>query len=253
MKKMGTKVKDYYDVNYGYFLSEKISNVYENFDEEHFISLLKPELETLSFNNRQILLAESLKSTIQLNYDDTIYIFTKILGDEIEGSLGMFTQGWWLWPLSKYVELYGYNNFEVSTTFSKELTKRFTGEYCMRPLIESFPQRSMDLLLEWSLDDNKRIRRCASECLRIRLPWAKKMYIALEWFDTYKQILTNLKDDTDKTIQKSVANNLNDLYKESPELFEEIIDSWKDENVTKACTWIINHGSRTKRKVNLLS
>ncbi|OQJ72026.1 hypothetical protein BMS77_05700 [Leuconostoc pseudomesenteroides] len=120
----------------------------------------------------------------------------------------------------------------------------------MRPIIESFPQRSMDLLLEWSLDDNKRIRRCASECLRIRLPWAKKMYIALEWFDTYKQILTNLKDDTDKTIQKSVASNLNDLYKESPELFEEIIDSWKDENVTEACTWIINHGSRTKRKTN---
>ena len=245
---MGTKVKDYYDVNYGYFLAEKIATEFESFDTEYFISLLKPELETLDFNKRQILLAESLKSTINLNYRDTISIFTKILGDEINGSLGMFTQGWWLWPLSKYVELYGYNDFEVSTSFSKELTKRFTSEYCMRPIIESFPEGSMNLLLEWSLDDNKRVCRCASECLRIRLPWAKKMYIVLDWFDIYTQILSNLKDDADKTIQKSVANNLNDLYKESPQLFDEIVNSWSDGNITKECKWIINHGSRTKRK-----
>ena len=245
---MGTKVKDYYDIEYGQFLSEKIKSAYPKFNETYFMSLITPELEILEFNNRQILLAESLKNTMNLSYEDTIAIFQQILGPELEGSLGMFTEGWWLWPFGKYVELYGNSNFDISTSFSKELTKRFTSEFCMRPIIQTYPEKSMNLLLKWSVDENKRVRRLAMECLRIRLPWAKKLYVALDYFDIYKEIMTNLKDDTDKTIQKSVANNLNDLYKEYPLEFEEVIDGWKNGEMSKACLWIIRHGSRTKDK-----
>ena len=153
-------------------------------------------------------------------------MFEKILGPELEGSLGMFTEGYWLWPVGKYVELFGGKNFEVSAAFSKELTKRFTSEYCMRTIIKSYPEQSMELLLRWSKDPNKRVRRLASECIRIRLPWAKKMYAALEYFDEYFVLLTTLKDDADKTPPKSVANNLHDLYKEAPDTFAFIVSSW---------------------------
>ena len=160
----------------------------------------------------------------------------------------MFTEGYWLWPLGKYVELYGHNHFQVTTDFSKALTKRFTGEFCMRPVIEQYPQKAMNLLIAYSKDQNKRVRRLSSECIRIRLPWAKKLYTALDYFNEYSIILTNLKDDTDKTIQKSVANNLNDLYKEDSEKFEYIISKWQSQNISKACLWIIKHGSRINKK-----
>lgn len=242
------KFKDYYDKEYSYFLAKKFESVYPEFKTDEFIALLA-KLETLTFNDRQELIATALKEVLPLTYEETIQLFTKILGPELEGSLGMFTEGYWLWPLGKYVELYGTTNFEVSTAFSKELTKRFTGEFCMRPLIKSQPEKAMQLLLEWSVDDNQRVRRLASECIRIRLPWAKKMYVALDYFEDYQKILTNLKDDTDKSIQKSVANNLNDLYKDSPEKFEEIISAWSTEPLSKECQWIIKHASRTKRKL----
>ncbi|MDB0438515.1 DNA alkylation repair protein [Clostridioides difficile] len=245
---MAKKVKDYYDLEYVNFLAEKIKSVYPEFIIDKFFSLTRPTIELLEFNQRQELLANALKESIHLNYSNTINVFEKILGPELEGSLGMFTEGYWLWPIGKYVEKFGGENFEVSTTFSKELTKRFTSEYCMRTIINNFPEQSMALLLEWSKDSNKRVRRLASECIRIRLPWAKKMYVALEYFDTYFELLSNLKDDTDKTIQKSVANNLNDLYKEEQEKFELIISSWQTENITKECQWIIKHASRTKNK-----
>lgn len=245
---MGTKVKDYYTCEYATDLAQKIAQVYPTFASELFLSLLSPTLEQLEFNDRQVLLAQALKESIPLGYSETIQIFQQILGPELEGSLGMFTEGYWLWPLGKYVELYGDTDFETSTSFSKELTKRFTGEFCMRPIIAAFPEKSMALLLEWSVDENKRVRRLASECLRIRLPWAKKMFVALEHFDAYSELLTNLKDDPDKTIQKSVANNLNDLYKEDAEKFDLILSSWKMPGMTKECAWIINHASRTKRK-----
>lgn len=245
---MGMKVKDYYDCDYAQELAQKIVLVYPEFQIDHFLSRLTPTLEQLKFNDRQTLLAQALKESIPLSYPETIRIFTRILGPELEGSLGMFTEGYWLWPIGKYVELYGAQDFEISTAFSKELTKRFTSEYCMRPIIVAFPEKSMALLLEWSLDENKRVRRLASECLRIRLPWAKKMTTALDYFDIYAKLLTNLKDDPDKTTQKSVANNLNDLYKEDITKFDTIVSSWKTPDMTKECAWIIKHGSRTKRK-----
>lgn len=100
------------------------------------------------------------------------------------------------------------------------------------------------ILKQWSRDSNERVRRLSGECLRIRLPWAKKLYTALEFFDDYVEILSNLKDDNDKYIQKSVANNLNDLYKEDPEKFCIIVDTWKKETMTKQCEWVIRHASR---------
>lgn len=39
--------------------------------------------------------------------------------------------------------------------------------------------------------------------------------------------------DMHKLNQKNVANNLNDLYKDNPEKFEEIIDSWSNGKMTK--------------------
>lgn len=242
------KHKDHYDMNYGKDLAKKIIGAYPEFESDKFIELLSPTLENLEFNDRQVLIAESLKASMNLDYPHAIQVFESILGPELEGSLGMFTEGFWLWPIGKYVELYGAEYFELSTNFSAELTKRFTGEYSMRPVILRYPKESMELLLQWSIGDNKRVRRLASECIRIRLPWAKKMYIALEYFDEYVELLTNLKDDTDKTIQKSVANNLNDLYKEDVEKFEYIISLWTSDEMSKESQWIIKHGSRTKEK-----
>ena len=72
--------------------------------------------------------------------------------------------------------------------------------------------------------------------------------MVLDYFDEFTAILTNLKDDADKSIQKSVANNLNDLYKEDPEKFESVIEAWQEKELSPSCAWIIKHASRTKNK-----
>ena len=247
---MAKKIKDYYDLAYAEELSQKIQKATAAFDQHRFMDLVKDQLKSLEFGQRQELLAASIKKSLPLSYPESLAVFEDILGPELETSLGMFSEGYWLWPIGKYVELFGGQDFEASAAFSKELTKRFTGEFSMRPLLANFPSKTMALLLDWSKDENKRVRRLASECMRIRLPWAKKLTIVLEHFETFKIILTNLKDEADKTIQKSVANNLNDLYKEDKDKFEEIISSWQEKEVSPACAWIIKHASRTKNKQN---
>lgn len=241
---MAKKLKEYYDILYLEDLSNKLMAVTDCFDRKKFFELTKDKIDELEFNARQELIAHALKASFDIEYPVLLSVFSQILGKELRGNSGAFSEGWWLWPIGKYVELYGEEYFEESIAFSKELTKRFTSEYCMRPLIKKYPIKSLEILKEWSQDEHERVRRLSSECLRIRLPWSKKLYTALDYFEDYFEILDHLKNDSDKYIQKSVANNLNDLYKEAPARFEWILSKWKSENPSKECEWIMKHGSR---------
>lgn len=245
---MAEKLKDYYNAEYLEELADRIGAVCEAFDRALFREETAGAIGNLEFNDRQELIARALRTSIPLSYEETIQVFSKILGAELRGNSGAFSEGWRLWPIGKFVELYGDEYFDISIAFSKELTKRFTSEFCMRPLIRKDPEKALAILTEWSTDRHERVRRLSSECLRIRLPWAKKLYTALEYFDRYAKILTNLKDDGDKYIQKSVANNLNDLYKEAPEKFYALIEEWQRGEVGKECAWVIKHGSRNVGK-----
>lgn len=129
----------------------------------------------------------------------------------------------------------------------KELTKRFTGEYAIRPLLKEHSEEVIDELITWTSDENVHVRRLASEGIRIRLPWSPKLLVALDQFEKYTTILTNLKEDPEKFVQKSVGNNLNDLYKEAPEKAEIIITQWRKTGQSKAQEWIIKHGMRNQK------
>ena len=81
------------------------------------------------------------------------------------------------------MERHGNEDWKASLAFLKELTKRFTGEYAIRPLLKEHPQEVMKELIDWSKDPNVHVRRLACEGVRIRLPWSEKIYVALDEFD----------------------------------------------------------------------
>jgi 3-methyladenine DNA glycosylase AlkC len=64
---------------------------------------------------------------------------------------------------------------KISLNFIKELTKRFTGEYAIRPLLATKPKETIKTTVKWSKDENVHVRRLASEGVRISLPWSKKI------------------------------------------------------------------------------
>ncbi len=245
---MGKKLKEYYDSDYAKMLSEKIERVTDKFNSKKFIRETSQAIEGREFSERQEIFAKALDACITGTYEDKISIFFKILGPELEQAEGMFTHGWWLWPIGRYVELFGMENSKLSLEFIYELTKRFTGEFAMRPIISANPGKTLKVVLRWSRDENVHVRRLASECLRIGLPWAKKSFSAVREFDLYKKILSNLKSDKEKFVQKSVGNNLNDLMKEDPALANEIISEWENDNPGKETLWIIKHGRRSLNK-----
>ena len=241
------KHKDYYNDDYIFSLSQKILAVMPDFDEKNFCHSLIGRLDDKELFARLDCIVDAMQKSMPDDYSKNIQAFFNVLGPELEKAEGMFNLGWWLWPIGRYVERYGNENWTLSLSFLKELTKRFTGEFAVRPLLRNHPREVMDELIKWTLDENVHVRRLASEGVRIRLPWSKKLYTALDEFERYTKILTNLKDDPERFVQKSVGNNLNDLYKEDPRKADFIISQWVQSGQSKAQEWIIRHGRRNQK------
>lgn len=245
---MAKKFKDYYDIDCAVLIAGKIAAVWPAFDREKFMEILTAKLPEKEFHARQDAFVEAFELTMPQDYETTLSIFSQILGSELQTTEGMFIYGWWLWPVGRFVEKHGTKNFQLSMNFIYELTKRFTGEFAVRPLIAQNPERALQIIHQWSTDSNVHVRRLASEGLRIRLPWAKKSLVAVKYFEIYRTILGNLKSDPEKFVQKSVGNNLNDLMKKFPEKAKEIIAEWEHDNPGKETQWIIKHGLRSERR-----
>lgn len=242
------KHKDYYDDQYVRDFSEKLVFVMPGFAQQAFLHDLLGKLDDKELFARFDCIVDAMEQSMGSDYSENIKAFFQMLGPELKEAKGMFNFGWWLWPVGRYVERHGNEDFELSLSFLKELTKRFTGEFAIRPLLKEHPAEVMDELIVWTKDQNVHVRRLASEGVRIRLPWSQKLLVALDEFERYVAILTNLKDDPEKFVQKSVGNNLNDLYKEAPEKAEMIIAQWERTGQSKAQEWIIKHGMRNRKE-----
>ena len=241
------KHKDHYDDQYVALLSQKLSSVLPQFDPQRFSSDLTGRLDDKELFARFDYIVDAMEKSMDNDYSKNVQAFYSMLGPELSKPEGMFNLGWWLWPVGRYIERNGNKNWKLSLAFLKELTKRFTGEYAIRPLLKEFPKEAMDELIGWASDKNVHVRRLASEGIRIRLPWSQKLFVAIDEFERYKTILTKLKDDPEKFVQKSVGNNLNDLFKEAPEKAEYIIAEWEKTPPSKAREWIIKHGRRNQK------
>ena len=148
------------------------------------------------------------------------------------------------WPLIDYVAEYGLNHPQISLPLLRYLTPLFTAEFAIRPFIEVHPEETYAQLQLWCLDSDEHVRRLASEGCRPRLPWGKQLPKYIADPTPVIRLLENLKDDPADYVRKSVANNLNDIAKDNPEIVIETCERWKKEKVSSR-DWIIRHATRT--------
>lgn len=246
-------LKDYYDGPFTVGLADRIGRFYPQLDQEGFLSYVVPQLDGKEYTQRMGVFVRAFDRYLP-PYPDTLGIFSAMLAGEpeLKSFAVMYSDGTWLAPVGKYVEAHcgaDETYFQKSVDLIRELTTRYTGEFAMRALVQAFPDRGMVVLLAWSRSKNPYVRRCASECMRVRLPWARKMTAAVERFDSYCRVLDNLKNDPNPYVQRSVGNNLNDLYKHDEQKARAIMERWQSESPPETTLRIVRHGMRTARKV----
>ncbi|WP_066630539.1 DNA alkylation repair protein [Labilibacter marinus] len=148
--------------------------------------------------------------------------------------------------LPSYVEQFGIQDTATSVKAMERITQFSSCEFAVRPFIINNQDIMMEQMLNWSMHEHENVRRFSSEGCRPRLPWAMGLPELKKDPAPIMPILENLKDDASEFVRKSVANNLNDISKDHPELVLSIAKRWQGKS--KNTDWIIKHGLRTLLK-----
>jgi 3-methyladenine DNA glycosylase AlkC len=125
-----------------------------------------------------------------------------------------------------------------------QMTKRFTAEGAIRPFIQKYPDKTLEILSEWAEDENCHVRRLVSEGTRPRLPWTMQLKQFIEDPQPVLRLLEKLKSDPELMVRRSVANNLNDIAKDNPDLVVQTLSRWKKVE-DEGTQWLIRHAART--------
>jgi 3-methyladenine DNA glycosylase AlkC len=103
----------------------------------------------------------------------------------------------------------------------------------------------LPLVREWIKDENPAVRRLVTEAFRPRAVMLAHINDLKEDPSPLKKILEPLLDDTSDYVQKSVANNLNDISKDNPQIILEWTREWNTPDATKQRHWILARALRT--------
>lgn len=220
------------------------------FDRVGFVAAAGEGLEALELKQRSAQITRALERYLPDDFEIACDLMLAALDPdqsddfsaEVSGNAGL--RGWAVMPMTDYVAARGLAQFDRSMAVLAEMTKRFTSEGAVRPFIAAEPERAMAYLLAWSEDDNVHVRRLASEGSRPRLPWHMQLtgYIANP--APLIPLLTRLRDDPEEYVRRSVANNLNDIAKDHPDLVAEVARDWL-QGASKDRIRLIKHGCRT--------
>jgi 3-methyladenine DNA glycosylase AlkC len=148
--------------------------------------------------------------------------------------------------LSDYVEVYGLDDLAVSLEALKATTIACSSEFAVRPFLKRYPQATITAMRAWAADSDERVRRLASEGSRPRLPWGMALPAFKEDPSPTLPILERLRDDPSETVRRSVANHLNDISKDNPEVFLDLARRWKGER--PETDKMLKHAARTLLK-----
>ncbi|MFC2118232.1 DNA alkylation repair protein [Bacteroidota bacterium] len=215
-------------------MANKISEYYAGFDKKKFVNLvfargwLDKELK-----ERMRHVTQCLHKTLPDNYGEALEILKKVIPH---------IKGFDLMCMPDYVEVYGLDDWEQSLPALSYFTLYASSEFAIRPFLDKNPEKGMKYMLELAGNENHSIRRFSSEGCRPRLPWA----MALPKFKNNPSliipVLEKLKNDESDFVRRSVANNLNDISKDNPELALELCGKWKGKSDNT--DWIIKHACR---------
>lgn len=243
---MGTysPLKYYFDKALAERLAALILSAYTLFESDEFIQSVAGRVENIELKERVTIISEELFRFLPDDYTSALEILLSILGPENESETGMFTNGYFLMPVARYIEAYGLNHFDLSMNALYELTKRHTAEYAIRPYILANPEKCKVYFNQWIQDSSAHVRRLVSEGTRPRLPWAKKIAVINGDINCNLSLLDSLRDDSSHYVIKSVGNHLNDLSKED----SEAVLMWVKQRLDTIHPIILKKGLRTLLK-----
>ncbi|NQS91625.1 MAG: DNA alkylation repair protein, partial [Chloroflexi bacterium] len=222
-------------------LAQSIAAVDPSFQEAQFLQgVFDRTWEKLELKQRMRQITIQLAKQLPEDYPGALEILKK--------SLPLLTeQGFEKMVFPDYVELFGLEDWESSIQAMEFFTQHVSAEFAIRPFIVRYPDETLQKMLSWTDHTHPGVRRLASEGCRPRLPWGLRLQELVLDPSPILPILEKLKDDPREEIRRSVANNINDIAKDHPDLVVEVLSRWQDpDNIDRSR--LIKHALRTLLK-----
>ncbi len=237
---MAEPLKNLYTPELVTSVAQQIHGVWPNFDSDSFIkAVFDEDWQQRELKQRMAHITECLYQFLPLPYPEATSVLVAA-ASHFEGFEYMFFPG--------FVEKYGLQDYDTSVDALGRLTAYASSEFAVRPFIKQYPRSMMEQMLQWALSDNEHQRRLASEGCRPRLPWAMALPDFQKDPGPVLPILETLKHDSSEYVRRSVANNLNDIAKDHPQLVLDIARRWQgisedtDRLVRHACRSLLKQG-----------
>jgi 3-methyladenine DNA glycosylase AlkC len=241
---MPEPLKNMYNPRFFEVFTSTVKLVLPNFNKQHFLhQVFDTNWEQRELKQRVRHISSTLKEHLPGSYKEEVNLILGIIKhSERTGIKGGFE--YMFFP--DFIEQYGLDDLDTSLKAIEKITQFISCEFAIRPFLLKYQNEVMAQMLKWSRHPHDHVRRFSSEGCRPRLPWAVAIPALKKDPSPILPILENLKNDASLFVRKSVANNLNDIAKDHPQIVVQLAKKWKGQS--KETDWIIKHGSRTLLK-----
>lgn len=241
---MAEPLKHSIDANVVRSLARELAQAHPSFRDRAFVRHCLEGLDALELTARGWHIAEGLRRHLPEDFPEAAAVIAAALGPELDRTDAFGMALFRYLPYVFFVQKYGLDSFEPAMQLQYELTKRFSAESSIRAFLVRYPDRTLDRLRRWTEDPNVHVRRLVSEGTRPRLPWAPRLRAFQTDPAPVLRLLERLCDDHERYVQRSVANNLNDISKDHPELAVATCVRWLEEP-SAGRRWIARHALRS--------
>ena len=222
------------------------------FDTAGLIETVTPQLDTLELKARVQLVADAIAARLPLDPASRIDTLRAVLHPEVVEDLSAVTDergvaGWGIWPLTTVVADRGLDDFEASLALLRDMTRRSTAEFAVRAFLAADLDRALAVMRGWIDDPCHHVRRLVSEGTRPRLPWGRRLNALCADPTPVLPLLERLRDDPSDYVRRSVANHLNDVAKDHPDLALDVLETWAADAPPPRLK-LIRHAARTLLK-----
>lgn len=231
-------------------MSQHLSDKVSPEAAKEFSRLVLAQLPRLELKDRVQLISDSLMQVLPAQPVKRHRILRAMLHPDIDSasparsSDNQGIAGWGIWPLSLVVGQHGQKDFDGSMALLREMTIRSTAEFAIRHFLLADQSRALAIMQTWLDDPNEHVRRLVSEGSRPRLPWGMKLHALCQNPKPTIVLLEALKDDPSEYVRRSVANHLNDISREDPQLAIDVARRWFEEADEQRLS-LLKHGCRT--------
>lgn len=228
---------------------------YPGFDKKGFVRAASRQLEALELKQRSAQITDALERYLPEDFLAAREMLLAVLHPDDEVDLRELkmdergVRGWAVMPMADYIARRGLDHFDASMQALEQMTCRFSAEFAVRTFIRADLAAALRHIRRWARSRNYHVRRLASEGARPRLPWGQHLPQLIADPRPMLPVLEILRDDPSDYVRRSVANHLNDIAKDHPQLLTEIVQNWyasgaveRQRMLRHACRTLIKKG-----------